>query len=375
MSRRQQFIAWAVLIGLFLLVLSVLSDVLLPFVAAMALAYFLDPLADRLERLGLSRTLATTAITAAFFQLALLVLLLLVPVLSGQLSGFLSRLPGYLDAFREKVMPMIQDLAARHHIPLRIEVKAALGNYAADAIKMIGQVFGRVLGGGQAVLGLLSLLVVTPVVAFYLLRDWDRMIHLIDQHLPRDHAAVIRQQARAIDEVLAGFVRGQTMVCVALGSFYGIGLSLIGLDFGLIIGLGAGLISFMPYVGTILGFVTAMIVALVQFWGDWTWVAATAVVFAIGQFIEGNFLTPKLVGERVGLHPVWVMFGLFAGGALFGFVGMLIAVPVCAVIGVLTRFALARYRESPLYTGAGSAHQNLAQQGDAAIHPDEAKGE
>ncbi len=364
MSRRQQFIAWAVLIGLFLLLLSVLSDVLLPFVAAMALAYFLDPLADRLERLGLNRTLATTAITAAFF------LLLLVPVLSGQLSGFLSRLPGYLDGFREKVLPVIQDLAARYDIPLRIDVKAALGNYAADAIKVMGQVFGRVLGGGQAVLGLLSLLVVTPVVAFYLLRDWDRMIHLIDQHLPRDHAAAIRQQARAIDEVLAGFVRGQTMVCVALGSFYGIGLSLIGLDFGLVIGLGAGLISFIPYVGSILGFVIAMIVALVQFWGDWTWIAATAAVFAVGQFIEGNFLTPKLVGERVGLHPVWVMFGLFAGGALFGFVGMLIAVPVCAVIGVLTRFALARYRASPLYTGIGSA-----QQGDAAIHRDEAKGE
>lgn len=370
MSRRQQFIAWAALIALFLLLLSVLSDVLLPFVAAMALAYFLDPLADRLERMGMSRTLATTVITAAFFLLTLLTLLLLLPVLSGQLSGFLARLPGYLDSFRERVLPVIHDLAQRYDIPLRIDVKAALGTYAADAMKVIGQVLGRVLGGGQAVLGLVSLLVVTPVVAFYLLRDWDRMIALIDHHLPRDHAAVIRQQARAIDEVLSGFVRGQTLVCLALGSFYGIGLSLIGLDFGLVIGLGAGLISFIPYVGTILGFVTAMIVALVQFWGDWTWIGLTAMVFGIGQFIEGNFLTPKLVGERVGLHPVWVMFGLFAGGALFGFVGMLIAVPVCAVIGVLTRFALARYRESPLYTGTG-----LPQQGDTAEHGGQAKGE
>ncbi len=370
MSRRQQIAIWAALTVLFLLLLSALSGVLLPFVAAMALAYFLDPLADRLERTGMSRTLATTVITATLFLLTLLVLLLLLPLLSGQLANFIARLPGYIDSFRERILPIIQELAAHYDIPLRIDVKAALGTYAADAMKVFGQVLSQLLGGGQAVLGVVSLLVVTPVVAFYLLRDWDRMIDLIDQNLPRDHAEVIRQQARAIDQVLAGFVRGQTLVCVALGSFYAIGLSLIGLDFGLVIGLGAGLISFIPYVGTIVGFVTAMIVALVQFWGDWTWVVVTAVVFGIGQFIEGNFLTPKLVGERVGLHPVWVMFGLFAGGALFGFVGMLIAVPVCAVIGVLTRFTLARYRESALFTGQASA-----QQGDAAEHHGQAKGE
>ncbi len=351
MTRQQHIAIWAGIIALFLLALMALSPVLLPFVAGMAIAYLLDPVADRLEARGLSRTLATTLITAIFFLLVLLLTLLLVPVLISQLNGFLSRLPGYVDGFRQTLLPALLDLAQQYGIPLKVDVKAALGQHAGEAATVLGKLVTGLLGGGQVVLSIVSLLVVTPVVSFYLLRDWDHMVALIDHHLPRRQAEMIRAQARAIDGVLAGFIRGQMMVCLALGSFYGIGLSLVGLDFGLVIGLTAGLISFIPYVGTILGFVVAMGVALVQFWPDALWIGVVAGVFAAGQFMEGNFLTPKLVGDRVGLHPVWIMFGLFAGGALFGFVGMLIAVPVCAVIGVLTRFALERYRHSALYHG------------------------
>ncbi len=360
MTRQQHIAIWSFIVILFGLALMALSSVLLPFVAAMAVAYLLDPLADRLVLRGMSRTVATTLITGVFFLVALLLVLLLVPVLISQLTGFVGRLPGYVESFRENLLPNLMDLARDLGIPLRIDLKAALSQHAGEAAGVLGKLIGGLVGGGQVVLSLVSLLVVTPVVSFYLLRDWDQMIATVDNNLPRRQAEAIREQARKIDGVLAGFVRGQMMVCLALGSFYGLGLSLVGLDFGLVIGLGAGMISFIPYVGTILGFVVSMGVALVQFSPDWVWIGVVALVFGIGQFIEGNFLTPKLVGDRVGLHPVWVMFGLFAGGALFGFVGMLIAVPVCAVIGVLTRFALDRYRQSVLYHGGEPPSDNPA---------------
>ena len=190
------------------------------------------------------------------------------------------------------------------------------------------------------------------MVAFYLLVDWHRMISEVDRWLPRRHAATIRQLAAEINTAVAGFMRGQVLVCLILGTFYAVGLTAVGLKFGLVIGLGAGLLSFIPYVGTISGFVTAMGVALFQFWPDWTWILATLAVFLLGQLLEGNVLQPKLIGRLVGLHPVWLMFALLAFGTLFGFVGLLLAVPLAASLGVLARFALARYMASPLYMDA-----------------------
>jgi predicted PurR-regulated permease PerM len=197
----------------------------------------------------------------------------------------------------------------------------------------------------------LVLILVVPVVTFYLLMDWDRMVARIDELLPRDHAPVIRRLASEIDATLAGFLRGQGTVCLILGTFYAAGLMLAGLQFGLVVGLVAGLISFIPYVGTVVGGATAIGLALFQFWGDWHLVGIVAAIFAAGQVMEGNFLTPKLVGGSVGLHPVWLIFALSAFGALFGFVGLLVAVPVAAMLGVLTRFGIAQYRQSLLYRG------------------------
>ena len=215
-------------------------------------------------------------------------------------------------------------------------------------------ILGKFVGGLQITFNIISLFVITPVVAFYLLRDWDAIIARVDTYLPRAHVETIREQARLVDETLAGFLRGQFTVCLLLGLFYGIGLSLVGLEFGLVIGLGTGLVSFIPYFGMLIGFVVGVGLAIAQF-HTLLPIAMVVVVFAVGQFLEGNFLTPKLVGDRVNLHAVWIMFALLAGAALFGFVGVLLAVPVAAVIGVLVRFSIARYRASPLYLGTSGS--------------------
>ena len=203
----------------------------------------------------------------------------------------------------------------------------------------------------EAIIDIAGLFVVTPVVAFYMLLDWDKMVARVDSWVPRDHVGTVRGIANEMNTAIAGFIRGQGTVCILLGAIYAVGLTIVGLNFGLLIGLIAGIISFIPYVGSFVGLGIALLVAIVQFWPDWIMLLAVLAVFGVGQFIEGNILQPKLVGNSVGLHPVWLMFALFAFGALFGFVGLIIAVPAAAVVGVLARFGLSRYLESPLYRG------------------------
>ena len=349
MTRRQQMIAWVAIITVTFALLVLLRDMLLPFIAGMAIAYFLDPAADWLERRRVPRWLATLLIILLFFVVAILAVVLLVPLVQDQFVKFLDHLPEYVAFFNERILPYARGWAERFGIDLSGDPKAALNGNAEQVMKVIGGVLTGLLGGGQAIFNVLSLLVITPVVGFYLLRDWDRMIARIDDYLPLDHAETIREQAREIDKVLAGFVRGQMLVCLFLAGFYGLGLTLLGLQFGLFIGVTAGMISFIPYVGTTLGFVVGLGVAIAQFWNEPLWIALVAGVFVVGQMIEGNVLHPVLIGDRVGLHPVWIMFALLAGGSLFGFVGILIAVPLFAVIGVLARFTLERYRASYLY--------------------------
>lgn len=350
MTYRQQALAWVAIITVTLALLVLLRDMLLPFVAGMAIAYFLDPAADWMERRGVKRWLATLLIILLFFVVAILVVVLLIPLVSDQFTKFMDHLPGYIAFFNERILPSLQIWAARFGIDIvTLDPKTALAGNGEQVMKVIGGVLTGLLGGGQAIFNVLSLLVITPVVGFYLLRDWDRMIAQINEYLPLDHAETIREQAVEIDKVLAGFVRGQMLVCLFLAAFYGLGLTIFGLQFGLFIGITAGMISFIPYVGTTLGFVVGVGVAVAQFWSDPIWIAAVAGVFIVGQMIEGNVLHPVLIGDRVGLHPVWIMFALLAGGSLFGFVGILIAVPLFAVIGVLARFTLERYRQSYLY--------------------------
>ena len=348
MTTERQVRFWLIGLVLTVLALFLLRAILLPFVAGMAVAYFLDPAADKLEKWGCSRTLATSIITALFFTIVILLLLLIVPLLQQQVVQFAGKVPHYLDIIKEALAGLLASVQDRVSGADLETLRKSAGDYVGQAMGWLGGVLTGLWSGGLALVNLLSLVFITPVVCFYLLRDWDIMVAKIDGWLPRHHADTIREQARLIDEILAGFVRGQGLVCLFLGAFYGIGLSLAGLDFGLVVGLGAGAISFVPYVGSIVGLVTSVGLALLQF-DEWQRIAIVAGVFVVGQVLEGNFLSPKLVGDRVQLHPVWIIFALLAGGALLGFVGILLAVPVAAVAGVLSRFALGRYLASPLY--------------------------
>lgn len=348
---KRQFAFWTAAAAILILFLYVFSSILLPFLAGMVVAYFLDPVADRLERLGLSRTLATALILVAFVIALALALMIIVPVLGNQLLGFLGRLPDYLSRLQEMVTTLDPNWFEQTLGVESAALRDGLSTLLAQGTGFVAALFGSVWSSGVALVNLASLFVVTPVVAFYMLLDWDRMIARVDSWIPRDHVETVRQIARDINTATAGFVRGQGTLCLILGVYYAVGLTLVGLNFGLLIGLAAGLISFVPYVGSLVGLALALGVAFVQFWPEWYWVAAVAAIFFSGQFVEGNILQPKLIGRSVGLHPVWLMFSLFAFSFLFGFVGLLIAVPTAAAIAVLIRFAIARYLESPLYYG------------------------
>ncbi len=350
---RRQVMFWLLVGSVFIVFLWMFRSILLPFVAGMILAYFLDPIADRLERLGLSRTLATTVIVVGFLVVLVLALMLVIPILASQLFDFIERIPGYVTQLQDLISRVdpgwLRDTIGFDPAGLR----ESLGGLVTQGAGFVTGLFAGIWNSGRALIDIAGLFVVTPVVAFYMLLDWDRMVARVDSWIPRDHVQTVRQIALDIDRSVAGFVRGQGTLCLILGIFYAVGLTVVGLNFGLLIGLFAGLISFIPYVGSLVGLVLSVGVALVQFWPDWPWIVAVIVIFQAGQFIEGNILQPKLVGASVGLHPVWLMFALFAFGVLFGFVGLLIAVPAAAAVGVLVRFALSRYLASPMYRGNG----------------------
>ena len=355
MTLQQQAKYWLLALAVLVALLWLLSSILLPFVAGMAVAYFLDPPTDKLEERGLSRSLSTGIVVVTFFILMVLAVLLLVPILQSQIFGFAERLPGYLTGLRETALPLIIDLAARFGIDVSNSAGDAVKEFASDVIGFGFGLLRQAWSGGVALFNILSLLVITPVVAFYLLRDFDHIIAALNKWLPRQHAETVRRVLSDIDSVMAGFIRGQGTVCLILASFYGLSLTFAGLEFGLIIGLFSGLVSFVPFVGALLGLVLSMLTALTQFLpdGDYLRIGIIAAVFVVGQVMEGYFLTPRLLGDRIGLHPVWVMFALLAGGAVFGFVGIFIAVPAAAAIGVMVRFFLNHYLGSRLYLGAG----------------------
>ncbi|MBC8130786.1 MAG: AI-2E family transporter [Rhizobiaceae bacterium] len=357
---RRQIMFWSLAALVAIAFIWVFSSILLPFVFGLVIAYFLDPVADWLERRGLSRLMATVVILVLFILTFAAVILIVVPVIASQTASFAQRVPEYLDR--------LQQIAAQARSgPLAFlfegneqMTQQDFGKIVSDGSSMVTSLLGSIWTSSLAVVNFLSIFVVTPVVAFYLLLDWDSMIKKIDDWVPRQHVTTVRRLAYEIDRSVAGFIRGQGSLCLILGSFYAIGLSLIGLNFGLLIGMFAGLISFIPYVGSAVGLVLSVGVALVQFWPDYIWIVAAVVIFALGQFIEGNILQPKLVGASVGLHPVWLMFALFAFGALFGFVGLLIAVPAAAAVGVLVRFAIQQYLQSEMYYGRSLGQEGVS---------------
>ncbi|NEX47708.1 AI-2E family transporter [Pseudotabrizicola algicola] len=342
----QQAKYWGIAAAVFLLLVWLMGNVLVPFLVGGAIAYFLDPVADRLERLGLSRAAATAVITLVMFLVVVLLVLAVIPTLIQQTVALVNAAPDIarnLQTFLTERFPDLTDETSIMRTTLA-DIGAFIQSRGADLAQ-------GVVSSAMSILSALVFIVVVPVVAFYLLLDWDKMVARVDAMIPRDHVTTVRRLARDIDAVLAGFVRGQLTVCLIVGAYYSVTLMLAGLQFGLVVGAIAGAVSFIPYVGAIIGGVLAIGLALFQFWGDWFSIGIVVGIFILGQFMEGNILTPKLVGSSVGLHPVWLLLALSTFGALLGFAGMLIAVPVAAALGVLARFAIGQYQGSLLYRG------------------------
>ena len=365
-------IAALVLFGLLWLV----GDVLLPFVLGGALAYCLDPVADRLERLGLGRGAAVAIISIFGLLLFVILVLAVIPTIIAQGAELARTLPSVFERLRDFLVNRFPELMDENSV-----IRDQLGQLGGLIGERAGQLLSAVVGSFSGVVNIVLLFVIVPVVTIYLLYDWDRMVARVDELLPRDHAPTIRRLAKEVDKTLAGFIRGQGTVCLILGTFYAVALMIAGLKFGLVVGAVAGLLTFIPYVGAIVGGGLSIGLAIFQTWSensaalangaegavtgvDWVYVLIIYAIFQVGQLVEGNFLTPKLVGDSVGLHPVWLLFALSVFGALFGFIGLLVAVPVAAVIGVFVRFAAEQYKHSSLYQGKAADGDENAE-GDA----------
>jgi predicted PurR-regulated permease PerM len=365
-SISRQIAFWLVAFVALGLILEILGSAVTPFALGIALGYLLDPIVQRLERIGLNRLGASLVILVVFVLVLAIILVVFAPILGGQLVGFTQKLPSYVTRLQSLAVDQGNVLLDKYGGPWRErlglgnglsseQIQKSIGDLVAQGGQWILNALRSLASGGAAIFGFLSFLVVTPVVAFYMLLDWDKMLATIDSWLPLDHRDGLRQIAREINHALAGFLRGQSLVCLFLGLWYAIGLSLIGLDFGFLIGVLGGVLSFIPYVGSLTALVLSLGVAIVQGWPNWNLFFFALGVVGTGQFLEGNVLSPKLVGESVGLHPVWLMFALVAFGELFGFTGLLIAVPMSAAMGVLARHLLGLYLASPVYRGRSDA--------------------
>lgn len=349
MPMQKQLLWWGVAGVVLLVAMWLLGQAILPFILGAGIAYLLDPLADRLERAGLSRVMAVVLISVVVIVVFAAVVLLVVPLLLRQAAALIDAAPQMIEQLRQLVAARFPEL-----LPADGSIGTAIADLGKSMAEQLGNIAGTVLGSVRGMIGTIAILVIVPVVAFYMLLDWDDMVAHIDRLLPREHAPTIRRLAGEIDDALAGFLRGQGLVILILGTWYSIALMLVGLPFGFFIGIMAAVLSFIPYVGVLIGGATAIGVALFSFWGDPLWIGAVIAIFAIGQVVEGNYLQPKIVGHHVGLHPVWLLLALSVFGMLFGFVGMVVAVPLAAALGVIARFLVEQYRASALFTGAAA---------------------
>ncbi|MGY1410941.1 MULTISPECIES: AI-2E family transporter [unclassified Luteimonas] len=347
---------WGLVAFAVLWLIALLGPILTPFVLAALLGWLGDPLVDRLEESGRSRPVAVTLVFVLMVMLVVLVVLILVPMIEDQVVTLVNALPEYRDWFMRTALPWLE---ARTGIEITTwldpqRLIELVRSHWAEAGGVATTVFGYLSSSGFAFVAWMINIVLVPILTFYFLRDWDLLVERVAAVIPRDHIDTVSRLARESDEVLGAFLRGQFIVMLALGAIYAIGLSVVGLKLGLLIGIIAGLISFVPYLGAAVGIVLAVLAALVQAQGfDLQLLVLVGVVFTVGQLIESYILTPRIVGDRIGLHPVAVIFAIMAGGQLFGFVGMLIALPVAAVGNVLLRFAHERYTQSRLYAGDG----------------------
>ncbi len=353
MTTQRQMIFWAVALVVALFLFWYFQGVLLPFIAGFVMAYFLDPLADRLERVGLSRLAASAVIVITAVLAIAGVLGALVPVLGNQIGLLIADLPQLskqLVTLANDLEPQwLKDMTAQGNFDLQ----ASLSNFGGKMVVWATGLGATVWSGSMAFFNIVSLLIITPVVAFYMLNDWDRMVAKVDSWLPREHVESVRAIARDVDVSLAGYIRGQGTVCLILAVFYALGFTLVGLKSGFAIGVMTGVLTFIPFFGALLGGGIAVAVGLLQFWPHEAALLGVVGVLAVGQFAEANFISPKLVGESVGLHPVWLLLSLLVFAYALGFLGLILAVPLAATTGVLVRHALVRYLQSDIYSGVG----------------------
>jgi predicted PurR-regulated permease PerM len=346
MRVERQVLFWLAALLAVVLALLALKDVLLPFLIGIVIAYALNPLADRLSRIGINRAIGSGLIVAGLIVVIVVLLVFLVPLLANQIQqmGELNRLRGVVETWaQERLGDRFPDFKAA--------LDRAVADFSGNWSGVAGTIAKSVWSQGLAIVNFLSLLLITPLVVFYLLVDWHPMLERIETWLPRDHKATITRLAGEINDAVSAFIRGQGLVCLILGAIYAIGLTFVGLRYGLLIGIATGVLSFVPFVGWALGLLTASTLAVLQFWPDSVPLLQVLGVFALGQMIDAAVLSPKIVGSKIGLHPVWLIAALFVFSYLFGFAGVLVAVPVAAAVAVLVRFALEVYLSSTIYKG------------------------
>jgi predicted PurR-regulated permease PerM len=324
------------------------SSILLPFIVGILMAYLLDPATDKLEETGFGRTTSTVIILTLFIMIFVVAIVALVPLAIDQFQNLAINFPLYVQKLNTQYGENVTSIIS-HYVPdVKLRLQEFATKFSTQILQHTAQFLGGVWNSSLAIFNIVSLIFLTPVVAFYLIRDWDKLVAKIHDLLPQKSAPVVKQQMKKIDEIISAYLRGQLSVCVILGLFYAIGLAIVGLNHGFFIGFLTGILSFIPFVGCAIGTVITLIVAYIQF-GDLVSIGFVALVFVIGQVLEGNIITPKLVGDKVNLHPLWVIFALLAGGTIFGFIGVLIAIPAAAVIGVLVRFSIEEYKKSGFY--------------------------
>jgi predicted PurR-regulated permease PerM len=351
MRIERQVLFWLSAALVLVLLIALLRGIILPFVAGIVIAYFMNPAADRLTQWGVPRGVAAALIVAAFGCVIVIALIFLVPLLLTQAQQFAVALPDEITRLRALVETWAREQLGTHYPDFEASLDRSSQTIAENMTALAGFVAGSLWSQGRALFDFFSLILVTPLVVFYVLIDWHPMLAKLDSWLPRAHAPTIRRLASEVNDAVSAFIRGQGTVCLVLAIYYALALGAAGLRYGLLVGLATGLMSFVPFVGWALGLITATTIAIVQFWPDAVPILIVIAIFAGAQVLDAGFLSPKIVGSKIGLHPVWLIFSLFVFSYLFGFVGVLVAVPIAAAIGVLVRFALKIYLASPVYSG------------------------
>ena len=337
--------------------------VLTPFVLGVVIAYLLNPLVKRFSTKGVKRTTSSALLIFLFFAVVTTILVLISPIIAKESAELIEAMPTYLDKFFVQIQPYTIWLQERMGDNYIEEAKAVIKNNASKVLSISGGIAGGLAAGGQAIVGLATLLAITPLVAFYMMREWPVVTQWVQDLIPRQNEKTFNSLMTQIDGKVAGFIRGQLSVAFLLGLIYAIALTVAGLNYGFLIGITAGVLSVIPMVGSTIGLLAAVIVAWFQS-GELSYVGIIAAIFMVGQVLEGNVLSPKLLGDSVGLHPLWILFALMAGGSLFGIVGMLLAVPVAAVIGVLFGFVISEYKKSNLYSMGVALDDSVEEQAE-----------